>query len=90
MDGNIDFISREGIGSTFFIELPELVGEVQLTEEKTIRQLPCEHRACVLIIEDDPDIAALIRRMLAESGYNSDIAYDAQQAREKLTTNSGQ
>jgi DNA-binding response OmpR family regulator len=41
-------------------------------------------------VEDDPDIAALLRRMLAEEGYNSDIAYDAEEARKFLRENKNQ
>ena len=81
--GLIGFVSKEGIGSTFYIELPELVGEVG-SAESVIHSLPQDTSACVLIVEDDPDVAALIRRMLAEAGFNSDIAYNAKQARKLL------
>ena len=81
--GLIGFVSKEGIGSTFYIELPELVGEVN-PAESVIQSLPEDTSACVLIVEDDPDVAALIRRMLAEAGFNSDIAYNAKQARKLL------
>lgn len=81
--GLIGFISKEGIGSTFYIELPELVGEVS-SSDSMIFSLPEDRSSCVLIVEDDSDVAALIRRMLAEAGYNSDIAYDARQARQLL------
>jgi DNA-binding response OmpR family regulator len=88
--GNIGFISREGIGSTFYIELPELMGEMETDTEQVPRQLSCKHSACILIVEDDPDIAMLLKRMLAEAGYNSEIAYDAEQARQKLKANPAQ
>ena len=81
--GLIGFVSKEGIGSTFYIELPELVGDVG-SAESVINSLPKDTSACVLIVEDDPDVAALIRRMLAEAGFNSDIAYNAKQARKLL------
>ena len=81
--GLIDFVSKEGIGSTFYIELPELIAE-NITNNDTVIPLPNDKAACVLIVEDDPDVAALVRRMLAEAGYNSDIAYNARQARELL------
>lgn len=81
--GWINFISKEGIGSTFYIELPELIGEVAAADS-VINSLPGYDSACVLIVEDDPDVAALIQRMLAEAGFNSDIAYTAKQARQLL------
>lgn len=80
--GRIDFVTHEGVGSTFYIELPEIMGEVKTDDDP--RQLTGEHIPCVLIVEDDPDVAALLKRMLAEAGYNSDIAYDANQARQLL------
>jgi len=90
--GRIDFISRQGIGTTFYIELPELMGKITDSDQtSTPRQLPAStFDASVLIVEDDPDIAALIRRMLAESGYDSDIAYDAEDARRHLREKPGQ
>lgn len=88
--GLIDFISREGLGTTFYIELPALMGKRKSGKDKSPRQLPCLHKACILIVEDDPDVAALLQRMLAESGFNSDVAYDAEQARQFLKDNSGQ
>ena len=84
--GHINFISKEGIGSTFYIELPELIGDTMISNSVT-HSLPNDFSACVLIVEDDPDVAALIRRMLAEAGLNSDIAYTADQARQLLDKN---
>ncbi|MDH5395354.1 MAG: response regulator, partial [Gammaproteobacteria bacterium] len=85
--GRINFVSREGIGSTFYIELPELVGESQ-PDRTALRQLSKEkHKSCILIVEDDADIAALLRRMLAEAGFNADIARDAAEARAALKAN---
>lgn len=86
LGGLIDFVSKDGIGSTFYIELPELIGE-SIPTNFAIASLPDNNSACVLIVENDPDVAALIRRMLAEVGFNSDIAYDAKQARQLLEKN---
>ena len=81
--GVIDFITQQGIGSTFYIELQEL--KVDLEEGDLPLRLEGDYDgAQVLIVEDDPDIAALIRRMLAEVGYDTDIAYSAEEAREKI------
>lgn len=88
--GRIDFISREGIGTTFYIELPILMGEKITDENDHPRRLPYQHLPCILIIEDDLDVAALLQRMLVEAGYNSDIAYDAEEARKLLHKKPGQ
>lgn len=85
--GLIDYVTHEGVGSTFYFELPEQIGE--LVDDETPRRLRGRHVPCVLIVEDDPDIAALLKRMLAEAGYNSEIAYDVNQARQKLQKNKG-
>lgn len=86
--GQIAFITREGIGTTFYIELPEMLGGEQNSTE-TPRAMQDAQRARVLIVEDDPDIAALIRRLLTEAGYDSDIACNAGQARQLLRDQSG-
>lgn len=81
--GVIDFITQEGIGSTFYIELLE----VKTGLEKVGLPPPLEsdnEASQVLIVEDDLDIAALMRRMLAEAGYDADIAYSAEEARQKI------
>ena len=77
--GRIDFISRAGIGTTFFVDFPEVAGD-----SGKLNALDNEHPSCMLIIEDDPDVAALLQRMLAEAGFNADIAYSAAQAWELL------
>lgn len=82
--GIVDFISQKGVGTTFYVELPELMGEITTNDSDSPRQIRGEHLPSVLIVEDDVDVAALLNRMLAQAGYNSDIAYDANQARELL------
>jgi len=82
--GRIDFISRKNIGTTFFIELPGLMGNMAVAEEPTQKKLTGQQQQSILIVEDDADVAALMQRMLAESGFDSDIAYDAQEARQLL------
>ncbi len=82
--GQIDFVSREGIGTTFFIELPGMSKSTNQNNESLPRKLALGHHASVLIVEDDPDVAALMQRMMAETGHNCDIAYDVDQARKML------
>jgi len=82
--GRIGFVSQKGLGTTFFVDLPEVMGDIAEVEASDPRQLLADHGRCILIVEDDPDVAAILKRMLAEAGYNADIAYDAKQARQRL------
>ena len=83
--GNIDFVSQQGIGTTFYFELPvqrDLSGSKNLDKLAAVAESP-DNR--VLIVEDDSDVASLLRIMLAQAGFNADIALDAQQAKQRLS-----
>lgn len=83
-DGYLDYISHEGIGSIFYFELPEFLSTESAQSNEPKRSQLSDGAPCILIVEDDADVAALLQRMLAESGYDSDIAYSAEQARQLL------
>ncbi len=81
--GKISVDTSEQSGTTFHVDLPlqtinEIGNELQsdLTEGAT-----------VLIVEDDPDIAHLIKRILFDAGFHSEIAYDTIQAKQLLKNN---
>ncbi len=80
--GRIDYVSKPQVGTTFFVELPELISE--LSDNILPIELKDKNSPCILIVEDDPDVAALLQRMLAETGVNSDIACNAAEARQLL------
>jgi len=80
--GSIGFVTHEGIGSTFYIDLPlQTVHELHANLPQT---QPQKQQHSILIVEDDPDVAALLKCMLEEEGFNGDIAYDADEARKLL------
>lgn len=85
--GRIDFVSRKGLGTTFFFEIPELSVE-QLPEAESPSLPPELGRlrpgARVLIVEDDADVGVIMKRILAEAGFDADIAASAELAWEML------
>jgi len=83
LGGSVGFDSKAGMGSTFFFELPEW--------KEAAPRLPAEARVftrpCVLICEDDRDIARLIAMMLDKGGFDSDMVYSASEAMAHLAVN---
>jgi DNA-binding response OmpR family regulator len=71
--GQIRFDSEKGVGTTFYITLPRQ--PVLMNTPTDAGQGPR-----VLICEDEPDIAELMRQMLENQGYRCDIANSANQA----------
>jgi PAS domain S-box-containing protein len=76
LGGTLGFESEVGAGSTFFFELP-----IQAPGQAALSCGP--RRPCVLVCEDDLDIARLIAMILEKAGFDTDLAFDAAQARER-------
>lgn len=84
LGGIIDYESEPDKKTTFFIELPLCcAGE-------TLSTIPSsEHnKEYMLILEDDPDVATLLRMLLEERGYAADIACTVEQATHMLNSKS--
>ncbi len=75
MCGSIGFDSKPGVGTTFYINLPEWQGKGP--EAAAADDIPQR----VLICENEPDIVALLSETLRQGGFESDIAADAAQAK---------
>jgi PAS domain S-box-containing protein len=72
--GRIGLTSEPGVATTFFCDLPEWGTVAEAAPEE-------EARPCILVCEDDRDVARLLSLMLEREGYHTDVAHDAAKAR---------
>jgi PAS domain S-box-containing protein len=73
--GHITYTSTAAQGTAFFVDLPLPVKIVASSDKIGPR---------ILVVEDDPDIANLLRMMLEQEGYAADIACNTTAARNQL------
>ncbi len=81
LGGQIGFETAANAGTTFYFDLPEWHAQPM-----NLKPIPAR-KPRVLICEDDHDTAMLLKLMLEQSGYASEIAYDAAEAKELLFRN---
>jgi PAS domain S-box-containing protein len=85
MGGQIGFSSEAGVGTTFFLELPEWQNPAPLLQP--VRTRAVFSRPRILVCEGDPNVARLISMMLKKAGFEADIAHHATQAQACLARN---
>lgn len=76
-------------GCTFYVELPAVPKEPGQEEiPEVIHQKPFPEPARILIVEDEPTVAELYARVLADLGHRVEVATEGQQALQRLRTES--
>lgn len=79
--GHIGFNTTPGGGTTFYFELPKWVVHQPIITDSG----PMSKEPRILICEDDPDIATVMRNLFEINGFITDIVFDAAQAKEILS-----
>jgi len=89
--GHIDYITREGEGSTFFFELLEYqepavesVSIPPLTMHWSSVDKRIKSHGHILVLEDEQDIANLLSLLLEQQGFQVTVCHDSQAAKEHL------
>lgn len=88
MGGNINVQSKEGLGSTFIVEVPlKLIKAAEIEEEEevvsddpAVYSLMTHSRARILVAEDEPVNQQVIGKLLGMAGYSYDIAENGEKA----------
>lgn len=90
MGGSIGVSSKPGNGSTFHFRLPaeveapaEEAASEQATPKETISETTMDRfNTRVLVVDDDPDVRELMKRILEKAGYSVETAVDGAEAME--------
>lgn len=87
MGGTISVQSKEGIGSTFIVEIPmkliqaaEETSESKVEENAAVFSMIGHNRARILVAEDEPVNQQVIGKLLGMAGYSYDIAENGAKA----------
>ncbi|MCR5701184.1 MAG: response regulator [Lachnospiraceae bacterium] len=91
MGGSITVQSKEGLGSTFIVEIPlKIIKPAEISEEEkaaaeaenepAVFSLAGHTRARILVAEDEPVNQQVIGKLLGMAGYSYDIAENGEKA----------
>lgn len=90
LDGQIGFETVANVGTTFYCDLPQWLPPSNERPEVPAANPPIQlmqSTARILVCEDDPDIAMLLKLMLQQAGFQIDIASNAEAAKQLLKEN---
>jgi PAS domain S-box-containing protein len=79
--GAIDFVSEIGKGTTFFFDIPALGAAPEIPVPAPVKS---SGKPRLLICEDDADVARVLTEILAQNGYDVEVAPTAADALRRL------
>jgi CheY-like chemotaxis protein len=87
--GDVLVTSEEGRGARFTMYLPASILDAGAGTADRAEPLVAAsgEGACILVVEDNPDVGTFATQALAELGYTTELAANAALALERLTTN---
>jgi PAS domain S-box-containing protein len=83
-DGHISVSSELGTGTTFTIYLPASSKPAPV-KKKVVAEAPIPGKGRVLVMDDEPAIRQLLKRMLTGTGYEIELSQDGKEAIAKYT-----
>lgn len=84
MGGTIGFETAEGKGTHFFFTLPSVQSNQTPTTAHPDTRQSAQASSRILIVEDDPDVAELLKIMLEGAGYQVGVCHSGLEALETV------
>ena len=89
-DGFINVYSEPGNGTTFKIYLPRYAGQAVGVQQEAIEEIPLSNGETVLVVEDEPMLLNMDKRMLERLGYRVLTAGGPSQALDLAEAHAGE
>ena len=86
--GSLSVRSQPGEGAEFLVRLPIVEAEAveQTPERDSEAGVPRRTRVRLLVVDDEPSVRTLLRRILEEAGHQVDTAANGREALERIAT----